>query len=248
MIRLLSDSECNVLDLLDSADPFAIRIKSLYGAYGADCGFIFFYILEQEAKTKAVLCRMGSKVTASAIDEFDTDELYEFCRFFGCELETAKKQDNIYRDINRNEHGIIICFDGTRKSEIGNEISIREAYDLLTDADSPAIDMPPFDDFYVDMSHRIRHGRGKIYGKRNGNTALAAAVISDITDEASVLSGITVKKEYRGHGLGQSLMLYTLSQENAANRKVYLLCKEDTLGFYEKCGGKICGFFERLDF
>lgn len=245
MIKLISTDDLQLFEKLQKNDPFAIKIKALYKAYGTNTDFLYFYKITDSSSVKAILCRMNGVVTISAFDEYDDDELYYFCKFFGCILEGCDL------DIQNRipcESGNIITFRNVDCNSEPCVMDIKSAYGVMISADSDSVTLPMYDDFYVDMSHRIRHGISLLYGTYEENQPIGAVLVSHIVDDSSLISGVALKKEYRGRNLGRELLKSVVASENREGRTVYLMCIDELTDFYLKCGGKICGKFKRLDF
>lgn len=245
MIELISTDDLQLFENLPKDDPFAIKLKALYKAYGTDTDFLYFYKITDLSFEKALICRMNGVVTVSAFDEYDNAELYCFCKFFGCTLEgrNLDAEENITM-----ECGNIISFRNVDCESEPCLMDIKSAYDVMLSADSSSVTLPMYDDFYVDMSHRIRHGISLIYGTYEENQPIGAVLVSHICDDSSLISGVALKKEYRGKGLGKQIVMSVVASENKNGRTVYLMCIDELTDFYLKCGGKICGKFKRLDF
>lgn len=111
---------------------------------------------------------------------------------------------------------------------------LREVHALLTAAGIPM----DFEPFYLDMSHRMRHGIALALGKYVSGELAGGAVISAAAGGEAVLSALAVREDCRGRGLGTELMgdveralpghrLY-LFRESGRNREFY-----KKLGFTE---------------
>ncbi len=245
MIELISVTDEQLFEKLPKDDPFAVKIKALYKAYGINTDFLYFYKITDTSSAKALLCRMNGVVTVSAFCEYDDAELYYFCKFFGCILEGCDL------DIQNRipcESGNIITFRNVDCDSDPCVMDIKSAYGVMLSADSDSVTLPQYDDFYVDMSHRIRHGISLLYGTYEENQPIGAVLVSHIADATSLISGVALKKEYRGKGFGKQLLMSVVASENKKGRTVYLMCKDELTGFYLKCGGKIFKKFKRLDF
>lgn len=79
---------------------------------------------------------------------------------------------------------------------------LRETHALLTAAGMPM----DFESFYLDMSHRIRHGIALALGEYISGELAGVAVISAVAGGEAVLSALAVREGCRGRGLGTKLM------------------------------------------
>jgi predicted GNAT family N-acyltransferase len=60
--------------------------------------------------------------------------------------------------------------------------------------------MPPLDEWYTDMSHRLRHGCGKAVGIYEDNTLASAALVTLTTDAVGIIGGVATLPQSRGKG------------------------------------------------
>lgn len=97
-----------------------------------------------------------------------------------------------------------------------------------------------FEPFYLDLSHRLRHGQALAVGEYSSSGSLTGcAVVSAITEEAAVLSALAVDKPFRRQGLGTRLVGRV--EQRLPGRKLYVLRQAGEnqefyagLGFREK--------------
>lgn len=92
--------------------------------------------------------------------------------------------------------------------------------------------------FYLDLSHRIRHGAALALGEYRGGELIGCAVVSAVFEGSAVLSALAVREDIRGKGVGTQLLgrveralpghrLYVF-RESGKNRAFY-----EKLGFTE---------------
>lgn len=92
--------------------------------------------------------------------------------------------------------------------------------------------------FYLDLSHRVRHGAALALGEYRGGELIGCAVVSAIFEGGAVLSALAVREDVRGRGVGTQLLgrveralpghrLY-IFRESGKNRAFY-----ERLGFME---------------
>lgn len=121
--------------------------------------------------------------------------------------------------------------------------AIREFYNLLVSANKSTDALPKFESFFLDLSHRVRHGTSEIYGIRNekGELVSAAAVIAKSSDTA-VIGCVATDKEYRRQGLAYKLVEFVTKKMQSEEKAVYLH-REKKIEIYEKIGYKTVGYW-----
>ncbi|MGN0700822.1 MAG: GNAT family N-acetyltransferase [Oscillospiraceae bacterium] len=198
----------------------AQKIRSLYNAYGAGYDFCRFYRAEgcfiSVLDNSAVVCG----------ECLDTEELRDFLLMCGVSdvFGEAALADKLCPPFSRSDVNLMrFC------SEISPEIShsspkLSEAYDILKTAFP--IDFEPW---YLDMSHRIRHGVSSLAA----NGASCLCVQYDLNGEV-LLSQIATLPEQRSKGYARRLINSVCA--SLPNREIFVLCEHGLLDFYKKIG------------
>ena len=86
-----------------------------------------------------------------------------------------------------------------------------------------------FEPFYLDLSHRLRHGVAMVETYQKGEALLGCAVAATVTKEAAMLSAVAVQAGWQGKGIGSQLVgrieaalpgksLYVLREEGKNQR------------------------------
>ena len=86
-----------------------------------------------------------------------------------------------------------------------------------------------FEPWYLDMSHRVRHGVLEVY--RYEKSVLA--VQYNINGEA-LISQVATVTEYRGRGYASKLLSAVCGRLNGS--EVFILCEDKLVEFYRKIG------------
>lgn len=116
----------------------------------------------------------------------------------------------------------------------------REIYPVLQACFGGAV--PPFSPWYVDVSHRLRHGNCRIVGFREGGGAAACAMTTAECAGAAVIGAVATLPSCRGKGYASADVLTLAHALAGEGRRVYLSPKNEAarrlyaiLGFAE-CG------------
>lgn len=230
MIKLLNNTE-----ILNSfTDICGVKLQTLAISYGLDKSFCTFWAQENEnSEIIAVIGKFCSAVTVSA-KQCDEKELVEFIKCIGfseliCPSALARYFEGFSEQyINCVEKAV---YPSDRVPENFSLDDYLKMYSILTESSNEAIRIGKFDDWYVDISHRIRH-KG------------AAAVLSEygcgiclLSKDATIINGIAVSEKDRGKGWGKEILL---NLENIGNSKISMaFCLDSELPFYLTCGYKL---------
>ncbi|MCH5208293.1 MAG: GNAT family N-acetyltransferase [Oscillospiraceae bacterium] len=202
----------------------AQKIRALLQAYGTGYDFCRFYSAEG-----LIMARFYDEFVICTFGNADFEELCEFLSFSGflkifCseytgEILSKKLTFNNYK-LNLMRLSVI----SNEAHEQISELSLSEAYSILKT--SFEIDYEPW---YLDMSHRVRHGISWYYGF-NGSVL---CVQHNLCGEA-LLSQIATIPEMRNKGNASSLIKAVC--QKMSEIEVFLLCEDKLLDFYKKAG------------
>ncbi len=201
---------------------FTGKIRALARAYGFSYPFLLFY-----ASGGAVLASYyGAAVLAGQADE----ETAAFCAAAGFrEVLIPEEAIPAFRDFPA-ERTEIMRFAGTAEPLSKEEIDAHPSYEAVFDVLREAFPLK-FDEWYTDTCHAVRHGVSALY-LLDGD---AAAECAFAENGIAFLSLIAVKKKARGKGLGLRLVK-AVSAEYARENEVFLICRLELTGFYQKVG------------
>ncbi len=215
--------------------PLFTKITSLYNAYGSGHSFCQFY------KGDGVLIsRYYNNLIVYIIDDScDLGEIRNFISFSNatniqcnqklCELEGySYSSGRIYSSL-----GVGLQF---RRDNFVISSRIDHCFDILKDIFIDEIGQGGYDDWYLDMSHRVRHLVTSVYTIIGKATATAYA-----TDENYVVvTQVATRREHRNCGLAAGI-LEKISKDNAG-KQLAVLSKDDVSDrFYEKIGFRLYG-------
>ncbi len=228
--RIISEDD---LLMLPKSGIEAQKIRALLKAYGTNYDFCSFYKSDEFILARFydefVICEYGKA------DNIKLDELCEFLTFSGFSKIFCSENVAVVLkgDLSLNCKKLnLMKFCGKAPEVCGNytELSLTEAYDIL----KTSFEIN-FESWYLDMSHRIRHGISKLYG----NDSSVLAVQHDLCGEA-LLSQIATIPEKRGQGKASELILSVCKM--LCKSKIFLLCEDKNLSFYRKLGFIQSGF------
>lgn len=236
------------LKSLCKGSPYGARIFSYYAAYyGKQYDFLNFWIQKDvNGRGICVLCRYYSTLIICGVTEnlkeiidfikmlqpsdILCDESFDLFPFMLCSKgETMKFCNNSvqYSD----------CFDIIK---IGSDMKkLREIYALLNEDGKNVL--PDFEGYFLDISHRIRHGASDVYAVFNGSgQIIATAAIVAKTDDCAVVGCVATHPAYRKKGIATNIVGKITDNMLKSGREVFLH-REREIKLYEFLGYKTTG-------
>lgn len=115
----------------------------------------------------------------------------------------------------------------------------RNIYPLLA---SVFPEMPPFDEWYVDVCYRVRHGLCRISTvEEDGKTVASAMTVAEWEDGA-VIGAVATDECYRRRGYAARCVTALVAELQLMGKDVYICPKnESAQRLYERLGFVICG-------
>ena len=231
MITIIDNLEQPTLNFKD--EFLSAKIKANFLSYGGDCSFLLCWCQRSDTGITAIICRFEQSVIIVASDDADFGEIKDFLKVVG--FSSLQASPFVFKKLGLEFTEYQVVF---KKAKIGGKLppmpNIKNAYDILFDEESPHIKKVPFDSFYVDLCHRIRHGTAAAVLNCN-----SVCVASHITNNAAVISGVATKISSRKTGSG-STVLNSLC-ESLNGRKIFAAAEESVVPFYIKNGFEVCG-------
>ena len=204
------------------------KISALFKAYGSKYTFcIFWEQVDNSDNITAIICKYYSALTIYLENSADITELSEFANSLGFS-EILSNQKLFSDSIRFNGVNKACGFKGEFDYHI-NINSARECYNVLNQH-KDNINLPEFDSWYVDISHRIRHKAAIIKNIDN------ASLVCLIGNNTALLNGIAVDLNYKSKGMGKRLLQDFI--DNAPIKDIFAICTDEVVGFYLSCGFK----------
>lgn len=221
----------NELDILPNTGIEAGKLRALLAAYGTNYDFCRFYISECAIigglNNDFIVCDFGK------YDQSELDELADFFKFNGfTEIFCSRHLgEQFIKNYGFKGYGIYLMeFDEHNKAvldpNVDNSPTLRNVYDILKTGFNIE-----FEPWYLDMSHRIRHGIS-CFRRLEGSVL---SVQHNINGEV-LLSQIVSLPEQRGRHITSKLILSVCAEY--APSKIFVLCESGLKGFYRKIGFK----------
>ncbi|HCA04379.1 MAG TPA: hypothetical protein DEO32_00625 [Ruminococcaceae bacterium] len=226
-----------------SADnPFACRIISMYRSYRPELAFVdYWLVMDHSLNYTGAIARNGSVFVLYLTDKSDLEEISSFMRVSGASGIICDAEFQLDFFGKKPQTGAILVktepFDEPDGNIVIVEPGIRDAYYLIVRCADKNFRPPSFDDFYVDVNHKLRHKTMRMYGVREGKRLVAVAMTVAESDSGAVLGAVACDPEYRKSGYGSAIVKYIGNRIIADGKAVYLhRAKNANERFYEKLG------------
>ena len=213
------------------ADNFGCRILSAYTAFGNDPA-----LTTMVSDGGAALSLKGGSAVVSGEDD---QELTDCLSFLACREIFAPVNITIPAGFEISTGPVALLTDA-RDTDFGRAERIdaeqlREIWPVIV-SDLPEIASQPFDAWYVELSHRLRHANARICAVREHGEVVSVAMTAAESTNAAVIGFVRTLREYRGRGYASGLCRVLGNELLGEKKKVYISCNADTLPFYEKLG------------
>lgn len=205
------------------------KIRALFDAYGTKYDFCRFY-----RQGNSYISVLDGSFVLCTDSTADFEEIADFLHMQGfSDVFCSKAAGKSLSDKLECSFTIVNLMKfsgGLPCAEFDDDPSLSDVYKIVSDG----FDIE-FESWYLDMSHRVRHGISKccvLDGK-------AALVVQHNINGEALLSQVASLKAHRGEGLAKKLV--TSVSASLAPSEVYIVCEDELIGFYEKCGFEIVG-------
>lgn len=185
-----------------------------------------------DGRTASVIARNGGRLYIHC-EGSDLDEVKSFIKVIGyeeifCSTDTAQKLGLAVL----KEFSVLSVIGCKKKEPPPFNISLKALYDRLCLGTDGEIDLPDFETFAPDISHRLRHGGAAAFLSENG------AAIVFLNDFGGIINGISVSVGKRGKGEGSELLSRITE---AVDGDIFVCCDEKIKEFYKSNGFTECG-------
>lgn len=226
MIRQI-DTDTELYGLLGRIDDCIEKQKILALAYcyGTKYDFCRFYKADNY-----VLCALNNSYILCGSG--DIEELARFFSFSGysevfCSYKMGETLSNLLNCQNKKVNLMRFAGSGVACGDMEHNVPLEEFFKIL----KTGFEIE-FEPWYLDISHRIRHGVSQV--RRLGNSVL---VIQHDLNGSALLSQIATSPESRGKGSASRLILAVCAE--LLPSKAYLICEDHLTTFYNRIGFEV---------
>ncbi|MCQ4022046.1 MULTISPECIES: GNAT family N-acetyltransferase [unclassified Ruminococcus] len=238
MIRSINNT-----DKINALNPFGIRIKALHNAYGGT-NICSFYV---DTDTSCIMAKSGSVLILDGSNTSDNQLLFDFCKLLGVNRLLCSSEHTFSKE--HKTEGYILKHNAS-KTNLHNKRTVindklRDIFPLIKNNLGESLSGVSFDEFYVDLSHKVRHGCAAasiVYDECN--QPVSCAVAPFVCNEGAVISAVCTNKEIRNNGYASSAVNAIIDHLTACGvdkiflqiSNIKLLDLYNRLGFV--CSGK----------
>lgn len=217
----------STIESLDGFDPFACRIISLCTSYQPSLPFVDYWtIFDDKSKNPTgAIARNGTDFILFLTENTDLDEVSSFMRVAGASSVICSNKYLLDLFGYEKTQGSILV----RKNEIKTALSfdiktpeIKEAYELIVKAADKYFVPPKFDDFYVDINHKLRHGTMRLLGLYDEGSLTAVAMTVAESQKGAVIGAVACLPEFRNKGYGTYLVNHLTNMLVDEGRNVFI--------------------------
>ncbi len=216
-----------------ATEEAAIRIASLYSVYGRHTRFLRFFSDGQGR----VASLMDGTACVYAPSGLNTE--WEYFLQMDPSIVTVRCEGSNGRALATAWNSpckIGRCLSYTEKDpgaqEVGEELQAKPLYALLA---SQFADFPAFESWYVDISHRLRHGHCRLAVIERDNKPVSTAMTVAETSFAVLLGSVATDPAWRCHGFAGKCLKSLIHR--TYGKKIMIAAATDyAAALYEKYG------------
>lgn len=228
-------------------DPYLCTILCLANVYGRDNLCDIYVQYNQSNAPTTIFSKFSGTITLYVLDDsFDRDELTEFVTFIGCERFVCRTDLGLSKLQSIMLSGCLMRLDRKLATKIqptakasdlitfDRSPSPRDIYAVLSQQSGDSIQIGDYSGWYVDLSHRLRHGFAKAVVVRVDGQPISCAITNALCHNAALLGGIATLPTYCGMGYGR--LAVNAICDDLSDKSIFLFCSEHNIPFYQKCG------------
>lgn len=229
---------CDLRKLICENNIYACKIACLFESYGLKYDFAEFWVQYENNMPVTAISKFYGDMTVFATDKTDYDELKEFLLITG--FSSVLSEREIFPE---SYSGIVMeKFSANQDITVDVASDLNEVYRLLKSCESDTFEVPCYEDFILDMSHKIRHGTALCVGVHENGKLVSTAMTVAQSKNCGIIGAVATDKNYRHSGYGGICVNALCSLLN--DRKIFIMRNEfENEHFYISLGFKNKGKF-----
>ena len=252
MIYYVDHERINELkDFVRQRNIYSCRIACLLESYGTNHDFARFWLqYNDKGKVVSAVASYYGDSSVQLSEQSDVQELAELVEMMGCASVLCSRP----LLAGESECGIVmsLCEDEKKDAvpsgemQIVHEPDISMVYGLLKSCSGDGFEVPAYEDFLLDLSHKIRHGTALCTGLMYKDRLISSAMTVAQSEECAVIGAVAAEAEYRGRGWGSVCVrelctrlterYRSMGHPHTKNRIFIMRSKDRNESFYKKLG------------
>ncbi|MBQ8752653.1 MAG: GNAT family N-acetyltransferase [Clostridia bacterium] len=222
MIRLCTDAA--TLNAVPADTVPGLKLRGLLAAYGTGWDFLPFWQDEQGGA--------GGRLSGTAVACPTPDTREEWACFLAMQPDVRQVETDpdtaacliplgfkaIYRPV--------LALPALEAAPLTDAPPLSALYPLLTEVFGKNA-LPPFDVWYTDISHRLRHGCGRAAGVLRDSRLCSCALVTAECEDAGLISGVATHPDYRGQGLAKTTVAALANALRAEGKRACICPKNE---------------------
>lgn len=226
-------------------DVFACRISCLYESYSVYPGLADFWVQMINDKAAAIFARYSGTMTVYALPQADQQEIEAFLCMTGFRV----LESNI-PVLSAQRQGVIMQLTDPRPllpvppgAELCYDIPpMKQVYELMESCRSNSFQVPAYEDFVVELSHRLRHSTARCCHVQISGTIAAFAMTAALSRTAALIGSVCTAVPYRRQGMGSACLMSLVSSLTA--RSIFIIrAFHKNESFYHSLGFSRAGYY-----
>lgn len=238
MIALLKNKESviNALENSGGSDCIKSIIELYMNAYGTDYDFAQFYTQydSESNKPTSVIFRYNQTVYVSAGESADFFEISVFIRGF---TDCTVCCDSVVSDKCPlpvdGEICAIMCKKGEPLASPSDNVSLSLDAKRISELVTSGLSENKQTDFFLNTAHLLRHGMISVFAYEFEGKIASVVAVSCNSADIAVITFVYTDEYFRGNGYCRNVLSEVCSDPQ---KEYQLLCEEQNIKFYEKCG------------
>lgn len=214
-------------------DLFSLKIEALINSYGDGYDFCSYFYADGAVLSKYY----GDFVLSGRVNDKNAEEIARFLQLSGfssllCEISNGKQLGKYFQEDSFFIYeSNIMKYSSQENAVTGCTLKKNPPLDEVFEIVSKAFELD-YESWYVDASHRLRHGISDFYTLENASAVVCSF---DIRNMAFLSQVATVPSE-RGKGLATKMLGLLCNRLTSEGKEISLICLDQRLEFYKKAG------------
>jgi len=225
------DELADALRIVEGSGYLKTVIFTYLKAYGTEFSFNEFYLQYSETNVTAIIHRYNSYIHLIFDEDSDVEEISSFIdRFKDSQLICDKLFSKDYSDVT-------ICYlmskNGVTEQMNLNVKEISDSPKKVSDLVAKDMSVAQREDFYLNTAHQLRHGLLRAFAHFSDDKVVSVAGVTNKYNGVSAITFVYTDEYFRGNGYSKDILKKICSINEC---EYQLLCEENNIEFYKKCG------------